>query len=526
MEFCGKSEHGAFVSFYSNAQSNNVPSSTTVTYGGLFDENYFPLNAKETKAFYNLEISNASVISPLTNKREYYLGVLLKSKYDGLGLREPIDIGLSIDVSGSMSGESIEFTKKSVFKFLQNLNENDNICINKFNEKDKLILPFQKKNEFNNLDDIINSLEASGGTNIYNGIFGIYNEIKKYYDKGNKNKKIVLIKDLEYKHDEQFIQLCKQMSKEKIYLTILGISDRFNTKLVEEIAHIAGCNYYVITNSNDIEKYLVNEFNFICFPLSFNNILEINAPNLSISSVIATGKKNLKENETILEWNQSSHKLYNQNFRDGIFYMLRYFKKKGLILPKPVIFCISKYIQTSHIKTFCEIDTVFPSSLKEIDNKIYVKGGIFLIRLNEDTLHKNNFVQFNMKYKNAIDDKNYEISSLYGFDKVDKNDYFSDEKIEKALGLYFLGKFSRILMKYFNNEFKNKNNIYIQDIIEGNKTEEIKDLVQKFFEQNFKDNINNENYIKYIKNLSNITNNTKEYIEENISKKKETKNEK
>ena len=148
MEFCGKSEHGAFLSFYSNAQSNNVPSSTMVTYGGLFDENYFPLNEKETKVFYNLEISNASVISPLTNKREYYLWVLLKSKYDDIGLREPIDIGLSIDVSGSMSGESIEFTKKSVVKFLQNLNENDNICINKFNEKDKLILPFQKKNEF------------------------------------------------------------------------------------------------------------------------------------------------------------------------------------------------------------------------------------------------------------------------------------------------------------------------------------------------------------------------------------------
>ena len=81
-------------------------------------------------------------------------------------------------------------------------------------------------------------------------------------------------------------------------------------------------------------------------------------------------------------------------------------------------------------------------------------------------------------------------------------------------------------MKYFNNEFKNKNNKYIKDIIEGNKTEEIKDLVQKFFEQHFKDNINNENYIKYIKNLSNITNNVKEFIEENISKKKETKNEK
>ena len=52
------------------------------------------------------------------------------------------------------------------------------------------------------------------------------------------------------------------MSKEKIYLTILGISDRFNTELVEEIAHIEGSNYYAITNKEDIENYLVNEFNY------------------------------------------------------------------------------------------------------------------------------------------------------------------------------------------------------------------------------------------------------------------------
>ena len=146
------------------------------------------------------------------------------------------------------------------------------------------------------------------------------------------------------------------MAIEKIYLTILSISHRFNTELVDEIVHIEGSNYYVITKSNDIETYLINDFNFICFPLSLNNILEINAPNLNISSIIATGKKNLKENEIKLEWYQTSHKLYNQNFGDGIFYMLCYFKRKGLILPKPVIFCISKYIQTSHIKTICELD--------------------------------------------------------------------------------------------------------------------------------------------------------------------------
>ena len=96
---CKSSAHGAFESLYSKCPLINVPSSTTLTYEGLFSENYFKIKEKENKAFYNFEISNASILNPLTNKREYYLGVLLKSKYDGIGLREPIDIGLSVDIS-------------------------------------------------------------------------------------------------------------------------------------------------------------------------------------------------------------------------------------------------------------------------------------------------------------------------------------------------------------------------------------------------------------------------------------------
>ena len=514
---CKSSRHGAFSSYYSSvinssySYSTKVPSSTTLTYDGLFNENFFPIKEKETKAFYNFELSNASIQNPITNKREYYLGILLKSKYDGVGLREPIDIGLSIDVSGSMDGESIEYTKKSVIKFLQNLNEKDNICINTFNDEDKLIFPFQKNKNLKELEKLINLLEADGGTELYKGVFGIYSELKKNYDKGNKMKRILLITDMLYRHDEQFIELCHKMSKEQIYLTILGISNRFNTELADEVSNIKGSNYYVITNLEDIDKYLVHEFNYICFPTSFNNKIEINSPTLIVDSVIGTGKKKITKDKIELEWNQDTHKLYNQNFKDGIFCLLYYFKKKGKILPKPVIFCISKYIQTIYIKTISEIETLFPSALINIDNNFYVKGGIFLLRLKEETLHKNNFVQFNIRYKNAIDDNIYDISSYYGFDKVEKDDYFSDKSIENALGLYYFAKVNRILMKFCNKEMKSKKDKYIKNIIENNKIDEIKEVIKKYLDIHFHDKNNTTTYIKYISNLEKIAEGTKEY---------------
>ena len=68
--------HSAFSSNYSSYSSSSyvsVPSSTTLTYEGIFSENYFYLNEKENKFNTNYEISNASIINPITNEREYYL---------------------------------------------------------------------------------------------------------------------------------------------------------------------------------------------------------------------------------------------------------------------------------------------------------------------------------------------------------------------------------------------------------------------------------------------------------------------
>lgn len=32
------------------------------------------------------------------------------------------------------------------------------------------------------------------------------------------------------------------------------------------------------------------------------------------------------------------------------------------------------------------MDTLFPSSIKQLENNMYVKGGIFLLKLNDQTL--------------------------------------------------------------------------------------------------------------------------------------------
>ena len=95
---------GAMRSDYSYGRDISVPSSTTITYEGIFNSTYFKLNSKEEKKPLNMEISLASVKNPISNENEVWLGTLLKSKYDGTKINKLIDLSIAIDISGSMSG--------------------------------------------------------------------------------------------------------------------------------------------------------------------------------------------------------------------------------------------------------------------------------------------------------------------------------------------------------------------------------------------------------------------------------------
>ena len=503
--------------------THNIPSSTTLTYEGMINENFYKLKKKETKLLSNFEISYASIMNPITQKREHFLGLLSKSKYDGVGLREPIDIGIVLDISGSMDcrmnkkGESrLDIAKKSLITFINNLKEKDNISITAFNDECTKIISFSNAKKFldnkKNIDKI-NNLESCGGTDIYKGLMQVYENLKKNSKNKNEYQRIILITDMIYYEDKNFIELCKEMADNNIFLTILGISESFNTELTESISKIKGCNYYIILNATDMKKYLIDEFNYICFPLSFNEKLEILSPFLKVKSIIGTGYKELKESKENIEWDTNTHKLFDKEFKQSIFLLLLYFKRKGKILPKPVILCISQFLKKSHKKTISEINTTFPSALTKYKNDFYVKGGMILIKLDENYVKEDNICQFSL----SCEDKNnikYNKDLVFDFQKKEE-DFFSDQNIEVTLGMYYFAKFNRKIMKICNEEYKNKKMNLLEFIVD-NKFNTIKNDIINFLKNHYNKYTVNNNLKKYLTNMGDICKNAEAFAKEKL----------
>ena len=518
---------GARGAFRSNYSNKKVPSASTVTYEGLFNSTFFKLNSKEEKKAINMEISLASVINPISKENEIWLGTLLKSKYDGQKIDKLIDLSIAIDISGSMSGSRINMAKKSLIQLIQKLNDEDNITISKFNNESEHIFPYQKVSELKKIDysSEIEKLTARGGTDILKAFIGAYNLMTNGIINKNKIRRMIIITDMEDNVNAQLTHFCEQISKEGIYITILGISNEFRTDLAELTAHIKGANYVVIKESKDINKYLVEDFEYLCFQNASDLSLEVTSPYIKIERIVGSGKEGVEEIYSKEGWNLEQHKFYSDDFKQKIFFLLLYFKRKNWLLPKPFIFTLSEFMVPGVKKEICKIISSFPSQLKTLEgNKIYVEGGMILLRLDKASIKKENLMKFEIKYKNEMNDKKESVDIEYSFKKelVEKPDYFSDTKIETALGLFYFAKFNRRFMKICNKENKKKK--YDKNYIKRKEFIDEKDSIKNYMESHLlgeKNDKLNENLVKeYLDNMEKIRKKQLNFVMMEMMKKK------
>jgi len=495
---------------YSSHSFQNVPSSKTITYEGIFNETFFKVNSKEEKKTINMEISFASVRNPISNENEIWLGTLLKSKYDGQKIDKLIDLSIAIDISGSMSGSRINMAKKSLIQLIQKLNDEDNIAISKFNKSSEPIFTYQKVSDLKKTDyaSEIEKLKAIGGTNILNAFKQAYNLMTVENCNKNKVRRMIIITDMEDSVDEQLTKFCEKISKEGIFITILGISYNFRSDMAEMTSHIKGANYVVIREIKDINKYLVEDFEYLCFQNASNLKLEVTTPYVKIERIVGSGKEGVEEVTDKSGWNLEKHKFYSNDFKQKIFFLLLYFKRKNMILPKPVIFILSEFFLPGIKKEICNIISSFPSQLKIVsENKIYVEGGMILLRLDKSSIKSENEMRFEINYDNELENRKESVVVEYSFNKenIDKPNYFSDSKIETALGLFYFAKFNRRFMKICNNENKNKK--YNKEYIKRKKFITEKENIKKFVEEHSigekNDNLNKKTVKEYLEKMEN-----------------------
>ena len=462
-----------------------------VSFDGFINENYFSLDSQEKNLLENLEIYHGISKNPFNYKKNIFLGLFIKSKYDGIGNRKPIDLSIALDISGSMNeidknseGNSrIQLAKESLKKLVSIKDDkNDKISLVTFNHEVNKIFGLLEKNEIQNkyLNDIDN-IKASGGTDLYSAIeFAMKNFDEN--KNNNKEKRVVVITDDVYndKDDKLFNLIKEYVENNNISLTIMAISSSANLTLADKICHLKGCNYFTITNCSELETYLVKNFNYIFFPISYNNKIIVKSKNTKILKCIGGGNDLFDEIE---------EKNENKKIPSNEFYY--------------------------------DIGTCFSSDLIKIKEKLYMNGGLILLQIDTD-YPKNENLNFDitLEYESINNIKStqnyfYEIPN-----NEQENQFFKNINIRKGIAIYYFSSILNYIVEKLNKNYYIENG----DVIEKNNDQkekdvkliESKDVIKEYLEKYFIKDCDNEitkkNYENYLKLLEERYNNYKKII--------------
>ena len=458
-----------------------------VSFEGFINENYFKVNSQEKNLIQNLEISHSITKNPITYQNDVFLSLFLKSKYDGIGNRQPIDISIALDISGSMScidgndaKSRLTLAKESLKKLVSIMDkDNDKISLITFNHKTEEIFGLLDKNEIEKkfLNDI-DTIKANGGTDLVGALKAAMNNLNmKNIEK--KEKRIIMITDAYYRDvNDELLNLFKQCVEEKgVSITIMAISSESNLSLADKLSHFKGCNYFPVTNSSDLENFLVNNFNYIFFPIAYDTKIKIKS-NVQIIKCIGG------ENSLIDEYDNRNNKDEAPNPSNEIFF---------------------------------DFGTAFSSELIKITDKngednLYSRGGLILLKINPDDLNRNEDLKFEfcLEYNTFNNNKcsqnySYNISNR----KEDRqNELFMDNNIRKGISIYYFVNILNHIVETYNKGNYNNN-------AQGNKDQskkekdlkllETKQAVRDFLNSNFilepdneKTKENLKNYLKLI----------------------------
>lgn len=196
------------------------------------------------------------------------VGMKVKSKLDRKS-NDPLNICFVIDKSGSMSGEDrIGQLKKSLIKFVNQLQEDDVVTIVVFDSDATTAVKATKKLDKKAVTDIIYAIQAGGGTNIYSGMVKGFEEVEKSKKQNSINRVILLTDGYGSTPVEEIVSKAKEFVKGGVELSTVGVGIGYNQELLSLLASAGGGLMHLAGTADGIEEVFQRELESILYPMA------------------------------------------------------------------------------------------------------------------------------------------------------------------------------------------------------------------------------------------------------------------
>ncbi|MCM8538366.1 MAG: von Willebrand factor type A domain-containing protein [Lentisphaeraceae bacterium] len=250
----------SYTNLRSNLQNGYFPQANSVRIEEMI--NYFDYDYPQPKKGQPFSVNMEIATSPWSTGNKL-VRIGLKGKDVKAEDRPSSNLVFLVDVSGSMSSSNkLPLLKEGFKKMITNLNEKDRVGIVVYAGRAGVVLNPTVCDERGKklITEALSRLNSGGSTNGAGGIKKAYELVKQNFIKNGTNR-VILATDGDFNvglnSNKELIELVKEKSKDKSYLTVLGFGHgNLNDHMMEEISNKGNGNYFFIDSQEEGTRVL------------------------------------------------------------------------------------------------------------------------------------------------------------------------------------------------------------------------------------------------------------------------------
>jgi Ca-activated chloride channel family protein len=168
--------------------------------------------------------------------------------------RLPLNLCLVIDRSTSMQGVRLEQVKAATYQLIESLDQHDTFAVVTFSDHAEVVWQNQPAGDSVRAKAKVAAIQASGGTEILQGMQAGLAELEKRRSLIAISHMILLTDGQTYGDEEQCLALAIEAKKHGISISCMGLGDDWNDVLLDAIANRSGGTSAYVATADDVQR--------------------------------------------------------------------------------------------------------------------------------------------------------------------------------------------------------------------------------------------------------------------------------